>query len=81
MTPIGTISVLALPPSVLWDLERELRQRGVIVVNPLADFQQAAEAGIRTYWRDDTHWNDTGIGLAARRVAEQMEPPAQTDAP
>src|SRR5262249_34708295 len=50
-------------------IEQELRQTDTPVVNLTQEFQaSAAEALGRNeyiYWRDDTHWNPSGIKLAA----------------
>ncbi len=59
-------------PSCLLALEEGLRGRDVPVVNMLPVFRQRASAGELLYWRDDTHWNDAAIGLAARRCADEV---------
>ena len=41
---------------------------GVPVVNLMPVFQEATARGERLYWRDDTHWNDAGIRLAAEEL-------------
>jgi len=61
-----------IPPSVLWALEAELKNRHVRVVNMLPVLQHAVESGERVFWRDDTHWNDAGIRLAAERLAAEI---------
>jgi hypothetical protein len=61
------------PPSVLWQLETLLHDQGVEAVNLLRPFAAAREAGERLYWRDDTHWNDAGIRIAAGQVAALLK--------
>jgi hypothetical protein len=55
-------------------LEHRLRDSGIMVVNLLAPFQAAAadamERDRTIYWRDDTHWNAAGVGIAAGEVRE-----------
>lgn len=55
-------------------LESALSEKGIRVVNLLPVFQKATAAGQRLYWRDDTHWNDAGIRLAAEEVWRVVEP-------
>jgi hypothetical protein len=54
-------------------LAAELRARDIDVVDVTERFRMAAREGISAgttiYWRDDTHWNVEGIGLAARELA------------
>lgn len=61
-----------LPPSCLPELESRLNDKGLRVVNLLPVFRSAVEEGTLIYWRDDTHWNDKGISLAAEKVAESF---------
>lgn len=61
-----------MPPSCLWALHEELAERNVHGINLLPVFREAAEEENLLYWRDDTHWNHTGIALAARTVAEYI---------
>ena len=53
---------------VLDALAADLRTGGIPTVNPLPAFQSATASRTRLYWRDDTHWNDAGIHLAAEKV-------------
>ncbi len=64
-----------IPPSVLWELTERLEAKSVNTVNLLPHFQAATEAGIWVYHRDDTHWNEKGIGIAADLVAERLTAP------
>jgi len=54
------------------------RAAGVVVVNVTDDLQRAAEDGLPTgtyvYRMDDTHWNATGIRLAAERLRHALQP-------
>lgn len=69
-----------IPPSVLWRLTDELERQGVTTVNLLPPFQAATAEGIRVYWQDDTHWNVTGIQIAADLVAQRLARlPSETD--
>lgn len=62
-----------VPSLILYNaLVEELRARGIPVANPLPTFQNAMASGIRLYWRDDTHWNDAGIRLAAEAVWHEI---------
>lgn len=49
-------------------LAEGLAAQGVHAVNLLPAFRQGAAEGTCLYWRDDTHWNDAGIHLAAREA-------------
>ena len=78
------IHLSALPPdlrnaiapslALLDALDTELRTRNIHVANPLPAFQSATASGTRLYWRDDTHWNDEGIRLAAEAVWQEISP-------
>lgn len=46
-----------------------LHSNGVPVVDLSPTFMAARARGERLYWRDDTHWNETGIRLAAEEIA------------
>lgn len=50
-----------------------LRQRGLLVVDVLADFERAPAAR-DLYYRTDTHWNQSGARLAAQAVAQAVRP-------
>ena len=51
-----------------------MKDANVPVVNLLPVFAQATAQGQRLYWRDDTHWNDAGIRLAAQELWRKLEP-------
>ncbi len=62
----------SLPPSCFDAIELALREEGILVVNLLPVFRAAAARGELLYWPDDTHWNDAGMELAARAVADAL---------
>ena len=70
----------AITPSLdlLAALAADLRARGIPTINPLPSFQTATASGTRLYWRDDPHWNDAAIHLAAEiawhEIALQRHP-------
>ena len=51
-----------------------LAAEGVPAVDLMPVFREATAAGRRLYWRDDTHWNDAGIQLAAEELWRKVEP-------
>jgi hypothetical protein len=61
-----------------YGLEYELRRRKIRVINALPPLRSEAEAllgrGESVYWPDDTHWNDAGIAVTARLIADQLQP-------
>lgn len=63
-----------LPPSCLIALEEKLRAAGIPVCNVLAPFRDRAAEGEFLYYRDDTHWNDRGVAIAARELARVVVP-------
>jgi hypothetical protein len=65
---------LARGPELLSAIEGGLKNGGVPVVNLMPVFQEATERGVRLYWRDDTHWNDAGIRLAAEELWHVVAP-------
>ena len=65
---------LARGPELLSAIERGLLDAGVPTVNLIPAFQEATARGERLYWRDDTHWNDAGIRLAAEELWRVVEP-------
>lgn len=67
-------AALVRGPELLDKIERELEAYGVPTVNLYPAFREATKAGRRLYWRDDTHWNDEGIRLAAENLWEKVEP-------
>lgn len=73
----------AMRPSVelLSAVAAELERRGVEVVDLYPLFRDATARGERVYWRDDTHWNDAGIAIAAQAVAERLRHPFSAGGP
>jgi hypothetical protein len=61
-------------PELFASIEQGLEAEGVPVVNLMPVFQEKTAAGQRLYWRDDTHWNDDGIRLAAEELWRVVEP-------
>jgi hypothetical protein len=59
----------------LEQMQAALVDAGVPVANLTRTMQQAAREGLArrdyVYWRDDTHWNPTGVSLAAAQIALQ----------
>lgn len=59
----------------LGELEGRLRQSGVEVMDltPLLRTRAREElaAGRYLYWRDDTHWNGLGVGIAAEAIHQR----------
>ena len=51
-----------------------LAAEGVPAVDLMPVFREATAAGRRLYWRDDTHWNDAGIQLAADQLWRKVGP-------
>ncbi|MGB4241920.1 MAG: hypothetical protein WBK37_11555 [Kiritimatiellia bacterium] len=72
--PAADQKALASGPELLAAIQRGLQANGVPVVNLLPVFLDATAQGTRLYWRDDTHWNDAGIRLAAEELWRTMEP-------
>src|SRR5215470_16553365 len=52
--------------------EDELRAAGMVVINLTRALQLAAVSGLErheyVYWRDDTHWNERGVAIAAAEI-------------
>ncbi len=67
-------AALAEGPKLFAEIESGLAGGGTPVVNLMPVFQKATAAGQRLYWRDDTHWNDAGIRLAAEELWRVVEP-------
>lgn len=65
---------LASGPRLFEEIAAGLEASGTPVVNLMPAFQEATAAGRRLYWRDDTHWNDAGIRLAAEELWRKVEP-------
>lgn len=65
---------LSRGPELLSAIETGLKDGSVPVVNLMPVFQEATARGIQVYWRDDTHWNDAGIQLAAEKLWRVTEP-------
>jgi len=72
--PPSDQQALANGPALLAAIEMGLEKKGIPVVNMMPRFQEATEQGIPLYWRDDTHWNDTGIHIAAEELWKVTEP-------
>jgi hypothetical protein len=57
-------------------LENELIDRGIRVINLLPPFREGATQALQDdryiFWRDDTHWNDDGIRIAAIMIAREL---------
>jgi acetyltransferase AlgX (SGNH hydrolase-like protein) len=73
---------------LLAGIARELGAAGIPVIDATPELRQRAAAGLAArqylYWRDDTHWNARGIGIAAAAVARdgfQKELRAAADGP
>jgi SGNH hydrolase-like domain, acetyltransferase AlgX len=71
---LDATSTLVPPEQFLAAMESALRSAGIPVVNLTEAFQREAAAGLSRktyiYHRDDTHWNDLGIAVAAREIAQ-----------
>ncbi len=67
---------LAIRPSLtlIDDLASLLRSANIPTANPLPAFRSATASGTLLYWRDDTHWNDAGIHLAAETTWQETSP-------
>jgi SGNH hydrolase-like domain, acetyltransferase AlgX len=63
-----------IPPntSIIPELIARLDEKNIASVNLLELFNTARISGISPYWRDDTHWNNRGIGMAAGLIAERL---------
>ena len=72
--PAPDQAALAVGPALFAEIEAGLQAAGTPVVNLMPAFQQATAQGRRLYWRDDTHWNDAGIRLAAEELWRVVEP-------
>ncbi len=72
--PPGQQIRLAKGPELLQAIEQGLTSHDVPVVNLLPVFQRETASGNRLFWRDDTHWNDEGIHLAAKEIWRTVEP-------
>jgi hypothetical protein len=59
-------------------LEQQIRNVGIPVVNLTPAFRAEAarelDRGRYLHWRDDTHWNARGIGVAAAEIARGLGP-------
>ncbi len=51
-----------------------LTAKGVTAVDLMPVFREVTASGQRLYWRDDTHWNDAGIRLAAEELWQKVKP-------
>ena len=72
--PEADQKALAGGPALLAAIQQGLEDEDIPVVNLMPTFRQATESGTRLYWRDDTHWNDAGIRLAAEELWQVVEP-------
>lgn len=72
--PLEQQQALARGPELLAAITAGLTSNGVPVMNLLPVFEAATAQGQRLYWRDDTHWNDAGIRLAAEELWREVEP-------
>jgi hypothetical protein len=72
--PPADQEALARGPELLAAIQAGLETNGVPAVNLLPVFLDATAQGTRLYWRDDTHWNDAGIHLAAVELWRVVEP-------
>lgn len=59
-------------PSVIPEFLAKLRAAGIPGVDLFTPFQEASRQGVELYWRDDTHWRDEAIRLAADRIAAEL---------
>ena len=69
---------------LLADLQEKLRDTGICTVDLTPLYRHYAEEGLSQkqylYWRDDSHWNSRGIGVAAQQLLPCIET-VQTSAP
>jgi hypothetical protein len=72
--PIAHRQALAHGPELLETIQSQLEAQGIHAINLLPLFLDATARGQRLFWRDDTHWNDAGIRLAAEEVWRVAEP-------
>lgn len=60
----------------LGNLQNLLAARQIPVVNLLGPFRAQAAADLDShlylYWKDDTHWNERGMSVAAKQVADVL---------
>lgn len=66
------------PPSILPEFIDGLRVAGIDCVDLYSPFSESSARGSILYWRDDTHWNDEGIVLAAAEIARFIKNHDQT---
>ena len=64
------------PGELLQRAEAQLRAAGIIVVNLTRPLELAAAQDVERheylYWRDDTHWNERGVAIAAAEIARRV---------
>lgn len=65
---------LAHGDQLLAEIAAGVWSTGTPVVNLMPVFREVTAGGQRLYWRDDTHWNDAGIRLAAEEIWRMVEP-------
>jgi hypothetical protein len=68
-------------PTLLPALTEALRDRGVTVLDVEPAFRAARATGTPTYFPDDSHWNRTGVGIAASALAGWMAGNAPVGSP
>lgn len=63
-----------IPPrmSIIPDLIKKMDEKGIYSVSLFEAFYEARLAETPPYWRDDTHWNNQGIDIAARLIADKI---------
>jgi len=59
-------------PLFLDRLTAELQAQGIETVELQRAFEHAFQRGVVLYRRDDTHWNENGVRIAADLLAERM---------
>lgn len=64
------------PGELLERVEASLRAAGIAVVNLTHVLRTAAKSGLErheyVYWRDDTHWNERGVAIAAAEIVRAI---------
>lgn len=60
-------------PEFLPKLVEALEQKNIEVVNIQPAFENAYERGELVFFKDDAHWNNTGVKIAADMLADQIK--------
>ena len=60
------------PPSIIPSFASQLEEQGISCIDLSSAFGEARRRGVALYWRDDTHWNENGIRLAAEEIARSL---------